>query len=471
MRALLLTVLLLAGVLLSGCLNIEPGMQLPGQECRSTADCVDGLLCVERRCRPVGGQALPDAGHLDADENQLETDAHRPDVDGPDECNAQEAECLDDFTARVCRNGQWQVQPCEDSERCLNGACFASMDCAPGEAECLSQSERRFCNDVGQWVQVSCSPEFGFSCLDGYCQAPNANCGDTDFFCLDRRTGVSCVDGTWVDDLYCPVGSSCSEGDQDCVQDPEPTCCPGGCGAGEICDGCQCKPYDLSVCQFQDQPCSVEGQFANGFSCLSITGTDSLRCYGICTTGVANPDATCPGTDPALCNFEPGDPNGICFSWCGEGQPCADSRQRCVYSDGGPLQGVCWPTTGTGTAGQACDPFDVFSCAGSALCIEGTCQDTCRPFYGGPTDCTAGHCLPFGETIGICAPDSSTPGGGCATESTTCGRDASGCFQDFQTMNLICYDFCRLSQGANDCAAGQICFDFGEGDLGICWSF
>ena len=463
---LLATTLLLASFLLTACLDIEPGFQLPGQECATTADCAEGLLCVERRCRPSGaGHVAPDAGHHDADENQIEVDADRP------ECSAGDADCLNDQTARFCRDGQWQTLSCPSSQRCLMGACYQAI-CAPGEAECLGPDARRFCNEVGQWVEVECAQDQGFSCRGGFCQLPNANCVDGEVECVDRGRGITCINGAWVDDLICPQGSSCNEDARACVPDPdpEPECCPDGCGANQICDGCQCVSYDPSICQYQDQPCTVEGQFSNGFSCFRYGETDSLRCYGICTTGAPDPDATCPGTDPALCLFEAGQPNGICASWCGPGRPCADSRQRCVYRDGGPYTGVCWPVTGTGQAGDACDPFDVFSCAGTALCIDGTCQDSCRPFYGGPTDCSSGNCLPFSEDLGVCAADSGAPGA-CTTQGTTCGGDATGCFPSTTGLGLQCYDFCRLSTGFADCGPGQVCFDFsgGEGELGVCF--
>ncbi len=476
MRRYPLIVVLVALFFGTGCLEIEPGMQLPGQECRTTADCADGLVCSERRCRPVGsggGGIIDDSdvgvdgGIDDVSLNQVEPDSDLNDID-PRECQAGDLRCASDSVAEICVDGFWESRVCSDDQVCFNGRCF-DVTCTPGEGQCISETAREVCDLSGQWVTTECNQDFGLICEDGQCvPGPGPDCTSGQSTCLDSITAAFCIDGEWDVLETCGPGFVCD--DASCRPEPTQECCPGGCGEGQMCDGCECKDYDMSVCQYQDQPCSVEGQFANGFGCYRYGENAPLRCYGICNTLAPDPDASCPGTDPAVCTFEQGNPNGICLKACGEEQSCADDRVRCVYNDVGPYEGVCWPTTSLAQAGDPCDEWDVFSCSGTALCIEGICEDTCRPFHGGGTDCASGYCLPIGEDIGLCRPDASA-GVGCSQEGGACGADATGCFPDGATGVLVCYEFCRVAEGNSDCGPGETCFQYDpQSPIGVCWS-
>ena len=416
-------------LILSGCgLDIQEGSQFSGQECFENSDCVSGLVCSQRRCRPVAtGQQDLDAGPTeDADPDdtgpRLDTGLP-PDTDLP-ECTEGARRCASETAAEVCLNGQWTRRSCDSS-----------------------------IDEV---------------CQDGYCMSDTGVCQPGQSICLNDETVGFCTGNSWDIVEVCQDGQTCA--DATCIDDPS-DCCPGGCGSGEICDACTCQEYDIDVCQFQDQPCNQEEQISNNYVCARYGDQSQLRCFGICNTGAADPDASCPGTGERVCLNQDEGPNGLCMSACTIDDGCADSRMGCLYYDVGPGDGLCIPVSDTGELGDSCDGFDTFSCTGSNMCIQDTCVQSCRPFTDGDTDCGDGYCLAFDSNLGMCTPSSELPNGGCNQQGTTCNGDATGCFPGgFGAVQ--CYDFCRLSLGDSDCSSGETCWQYEaeQTQLGICTS-
>lgn len=435
--------------------NIDTNGQLAGQFCRSDDDCADDLICSQRVCVPTsiihadgssGGN--PDAlggldGGVEPDTTPSTPDTDpTPDVKIPDVSQgcgeAGRTECLDNMTRRVCQEGgDWRQEACTDTQVCIEGAC--------------------------QLRRIACSDRDG----DGYwarCPVDEMDCDDTD---PNVNPGAREVCNNNFDD-------NCNgQRDENCQ-----ACCPNGCGDGEFCDGCTCKPYQPQTCQTQNQPCSTSGR-DNGFVC-----TDQLsgkqRCVGLCELDADSPDATCPTADTS-CVFEADrrSNTGLCFSNCKLNQGCGLPDMGCMPYDGrNGVEGVCVPANNRNQIGSSCESGSIFDCESGALCVgggrgePGTCRQACRPFGNASgTDCNAGSkCLPISDTVGICTPDNGKKQGDrCQENNTTCGSDAVGCFG--QGSSGRCYRTCRIEKGNADCKAETArCqrVGGGNGDLGIC---
>lgn len=475
----------------TGCsFEIEPNTRMAGQECVAHADCVEGYRCIERRCRPSSvisspGDAGPvDAGDTGGDDAGGPVNSTEPPLDagidvGDGECIDGQRQCRVDFRSyRICEDGSWQHVQCDPGDLCLDGYCRQSQEeCTLGQSRCRSNTSIQICVATsdgnfssGVWHSVACPQDF--SCDDGVCtsDSPSA-CQAGSSTCLDDQTPAFCTGDAWELLGNCGPNQYCS--DASCFDEPTDDCCPNGCGSQEVCDGCTCKGYDPALCQYQDQPCTTEGQISNNFICSDYGGTQ-LRCFGICNPNSAVPDSTCPGTDEAACLHDPGAPTGYCLKACDLNDQCTDSRMRCVnYDIRDDADGACLPTTGVGGVGDSCNPDNFFSCAGNNICVGGLCQQACRPFAGGDTDCTQGNfCLPFDSRVGMCAPNSEGANGTCSAEFTACSADGTGCFMAFNSNQLICYEFCRLAQSNEDCPAGDTCWqhDQNNNELGMCVS-
>lgn len=397
----------------SGCsFDIEPGSQIAGQQCSSDDDCAQGLVCSDRICRHAAGSS-PSISDTDVGDSEV---GPGPDPEvGPEPVDV----------------------PIID----------AGEECSLGDQRCASEETFQICQSDGQGGTMWSAARFCAN--DEVCD--NGECVD------------ACADG----EVFNPVTEECVPD-----EDPEP-CCPGGCADDQICYDCSCVDYQPETCQYQDQPCNAAGQLSGDFVCIDYDGLTEPRCMGFCDPGASDPDATCPGANSVCTYEEPTDPEGLCFTSCAIEDPCADDGMRCVYLDGTFDDGICYPSTGTGEAGDPCDPQDPFSCAGQALCMEGLCMQSCRPFDQGETDCDDGYCLPVGDgAIGICTEDVSDGQGGCTSEGGTCGEDAVACFPGEEPgAGLECHEFCRLEPGVDDCRDDEeVCHrvDQENEEIGIC---
>ncbi|TXD35883.1 hypothetical protein FRC98_14525 [Lujinxingia vulgaris] len=401
-RSLWLLAISLLMLALSGCgIDFEARQQLPGQECRFDQDCVEGLVCTQRRCRPMSSldADLPDSDLPDADT----PDTDLPDADTPD------SDLPDSF------------EP--------------DTDIIPG------------------------------------------TCDEGDRACADEQTALRCdaaPDGqtAWVP-VHCVENEFCAEDRGECLPREQAPCCEDGCGDDQICNECQCIDIDPEVCNFQDQPCEVEGQVANGFICTNFEGNGELTCLGICNGDRSNPSSSCPAPN-THCYLEEGQPNGVCLSNCEQGARCATDDMTCVAYEHDGGFGLCVPTSDDEEIGEECDEDEPFSCADGGLCVQGICRASCRPF-GGYGDCEGEDvCLPAGPNTGVCVdpgPNANTSANdACDTSSAICGGDALVCAEAGFTPNAdgVCLQICRLN--ANDCADGSPCFPSGDEneEIGIC---
>lgn len=453
--------ILASTLLFAACtVDIGNGSQLAGQTCFQESDCSQGLTCVERVCRPnLGGGITPDedAGGGDANNiannttnnaNNVTPDGGPPDI-GPTDtgpgCQEGRRRCVDSRTYEVCVEVQpgvtrFREVPCQDGQRCEDGSCTGGM----------------MCRDVdGDGFGDGCP--LGPDCDDGN---PNAN--------PDER-----------EDCGTPFDDDCDgQANEGCDG-----CCPMGCNDDEFCSAdCACEPYDPQICEFQNQPCSNEGAFQNGYGCFSFGGTAELRCWGICQINADDPDATCPDPDSA-CAFDAGDgENGICMTTCDEtanGQnTCGPADLGCLNLDIGDGDGICAPVNTDNGRNDRCNADTFFDCDEGLVCLNfqggnrGRCREACRPFAlnGNQTDCDQGHCLPFSAGFGVCFQDNMfDEGENCNPPQSACGDDAVGCYPNFSGQTE-CQRLCRLDEGDVDCRGNDDCtqFDMQQEELGVC---
>ncbi len=454
--------LLAITVLFTACgVDIGGGSQLAGQRCFQESDCADGLVCRERVCTPQLGSRPPtdDAGTSDDasgnndnsgtnNANNNLPDGGLPDFGDPDfgqNCAIGDRRCISSRAYEVCVEleggiSRYRDVACEDNQRCEDGRCFGD----------------EMCRDIDG---------------DGY--------GD------GCRLGPDCDDGNPTvnpgarEDCETPFDDDCDGRENEGCNG----CCPMGCGADEFCNtDCVCQDYEPDVCEYQNQPCTNEGSFSNGFGCFSFGGTAEPKCWGICQLNADDPDATCPGEN-SVCAFDAGDgQNGICMSVCDES---ANGRNTCGPPDLGCLnldfdagEGVCAPINPDNQRDERCDAETFFDCDEGLVCLSfqggdrGRCQEACRPFArpGMQTDCQLGHCLPFSADFGVCFQDNmGSEGDTCSQPQTACNEDAVGCYPTAQGQTE-CQRLCRLDEDDDDCQGNDSCtqFDPQQQELGVC---
>ncbi len=435
--------LLFFAFILSACgSDIVSGSQGVGQQCFFPSDCSAGLSCYGRVCAPIRDGLSPQPADMGTTNPDMNVDTS-PDVNPPPpidmfDCIEGETRCLDERYVLVCQNGRFQDLPCPDDSLCSDDDCILNLNNNPCEDE----------DGDG----------FGFGCNAG----PD---------CDDRNARVNPGRG---ESCETPYDDNCNGlSNEDCGSE----CCPADCGVnGTFCtNSCQCVNVDPDECLYQEQPCSEENAFNNGFICTSLGGGSQLRCYGVCDSFAADPDATCP-EQGNVCNINEDGP-GICLTGCDTDAGCAAAGNGCLKYGDGSKEGICTPFNPRNNVGDRCDPDAFFDCEENSYCVDAdgngraVCVESCRPFangLGGPSDCSNGHCLPLSDKIGFCAEDNgSRQGDRCAPQNTTCGEDAVGCYQN------RCQRVCRLNlMGVNDCAPDEFCEDFGgQNDLGVCLEF
>lgn len=424
------------------------GASFAGQICFEPSDCAEGLACVERRCRPVGGGTTSDA--IDDTSDGGGVDDVGADVVIPPDAQ-------DDGAQRCAEEGASRCQGPDTLETCVQGQ-WVQESCGPTRQCTQDDSLRAFCEDL----VTNCFDEDG----DGFGGGPG-DCPDCDDTNPRANPGLDEICGDRVD-------NNCDgEVDEFCEEEE---CCADGCADGQICSLCECVPFDPAECTTTGQPCSEPGQFVNGFFCSGDI-SDQPICIGICDSDAADPDSTCPqpGT---VCAFGNDAGQGLCLEGCSLDRGCSTPDFGCFPNDGLPDDGLCVPTDDSNEIGDPCDPNDTF-CEEGAFCLDfgqgqATCQQACRPFADeGDTDCDDGHCFPFSPDIGFCQEDTDDPDADSCDQSEqfqTCGEDARLCVPLGQFGGARCLDMCRTDLGDADCAGGESCRESQQFDgVGFCF--
>jgi len=485
---------LLLGLSACGTDPISPGSQQVGQVCYGNVDCASGLTCTQDRiCVPA---AQPPQANNSA--NNTQNSANNANNTTQNNANNTQNNANNtvlnnnfgpnDAPNNVIANNDTPNNNNFDPNAEPNNNFGPNVEpsCEPGLRYCESERNYIECvfTDEGEAVEVRRRCPDLTVCEDGQCIE---RCIDRDgdgtfrncepFDCDDNNPRVA----PFIDE-FCGDGldNNCNGvADEGCQME----CCPGGCGAGTFCDQCQCIPYDPFFCQQSNQPCENIDTFTGGYYCADFTGTGNARCIGLCDLNAPNPQQTCPEMGQSCVFGEDGGQFGFCFDDCKAGDNCGSPDQGCfVYNDPTlPSDGVCTPSDPNKQLGDPCDEQTdgFFGCAAGSVCVNlnpqfgtGTCVQSCRPFYNGPSDCNPGtSCVAFSEAIGVCTPNNMlVEGDRCSQIYNSCGEDNVTCYPT-RAGGLRCQRTCRLSRGDSDCGPNApLCraLSMDNNEIGVC---
>ncbi len=324
----------------------------------------------------------------------------------------------------------------------VGAPCQAPIDCA--STLCIDD---QLINQ--QYCTAQCAPERPETCPSG-------------FLCEATQQGSYCLAPAPVDELcdQCSDGSQCATGL--CIQVPnvnnyQPFCSracdptpgqPQQCPSGYSCQVTQQQQTQLGACVpntgicnptgkgGQNEACFANGGCKPGLMCLEYyPGTGIAFCYGACP---AQYDGFSCGIERSRCTALMDVPNtAACLTIASAGQPCipevCDQFSFCAYDENVGIdsalcyqvctQNGCPPNFSCQTfegIPPLCVPnagfkYDGESCAGSAECVSGLCQnigqlklctETCS--VNDAQGCQAGlRCVPEpASSQGLCWPES-----------------------------------------------------------------
>jgi hypothetical protein len=464
--------------------------------CRSNADCVAGVACVNGSCgpKPRGAVCAKDADCASG----FCTDGVCCNIG----CHGACVSCNQTGRSGTC----WPIDAGNDDPRRIckdqgpagcaqTGACDGLGGCALYAAEtvCVAPScsgdrlnTAGTCNGMGRCrppgVQA-CAP---YRCSDGACIsrcASDADCVNgqicQDGSCGPKPNGQPCAAGSECISNFCVDGVCCAEACggacrscalassmgkctpmPDGSVDPRHVCVDEGapsCGTDGKCDGAAgCRKYEVgTICRpetCQSNVYTPPGACSATGACVAPDATacapfacNGARCFVACTT-----DANCV-------------PGKVCQeNSCGlkiNGAFCADRRE---CASGNCAQGVCCASA-CASACKSCalpasmglctnvpdgqpDPTGTCldggatSCGSNGKCQAGACQN-----YAQGTACKAATC-PAGTTT-------FTPAASCDGAGTCVSAAASSCFP-FRCGLAACKSTCTADA---DCAAPAVC--------------
>jgi uncharacterized protein (TIGR03382 family) len=321
----------------------------------------------------------------------------------------------------------------------VGAPCQAPIDCA--SSLCIDDQliNRQYCT-------AQCAPERPETCPAG-------------FLCEMTQMGAFCLAPAPVDELcdQCNDGSHCATGL--CIQVPNvnnnaPFCSracdptpgqPQQCPDGYSCMVTQQQTTQLGACipntgicqptgkGGQNEPCFGNGACKPGHACLEYyPGTGIAFCYGLCPPQA---DGLSCGVDRTRCTTQPDIPNtAVCLTIASAGQPCipevCDQFSFCAYEE---------------TIG-----FD------SALCYQVCTQGGCPPNFS---------CQSFSGIPPLCVPNA-----GFKYDGESCAGSAecqSGLCQNLGQLKL-CTKQCAVSD-AEGCEPGLRCVPEPGSSQGLCW--
>jgi hypothetical protein len=231
-----------------------------------------------------------------------------------------------------------------------------SLDAA-GDATPVSDggtSPARACN-----ADAQCAGTAGSRCIDGLCTALGQLCSDgTQCF----GTGDACVDGVCVPTCSgaasgCPTGYACDFNRGVCSVNPAACSAGTDCQGGAVCVETRCVA-----------PCLGDaGVLAPGLVCVNGGIIPDEQARFTCQNDGAS------GAVASSCDADSVCLHGDCYPACdGDGGGCSVGGQSCkaVTIAKGTFE-VCGAD---GTLGSDCDPAVGRACAGTAVCINGSCK-------------------------------------------------------------------------------------------------
>lgn len=330
----------------------------------------------------------------------------------------------DDRQIQVC-TGEYFINAGDACEFvCDKGTCTGT--CKPGSSECLSETEQRSCNQMGQWSEASeCKNVCLGDACGGVCKPGSRSCDDE-----DTSLKLLCnAEGQWDPDGNCSVGQ-CEEGACTACTGDETQCTTDSTGV-QTCNG---STYDAPE-ECEDQVC-LDGA-CTGECRPALGGSDPQR---RCVAGEPSTQLETCGADGTFgsasgCNF-------VCVPGSDPGR-----NDSCG--------GACKPGE------KRCDGTVLMQCASNGLSEEKVedCSEkslSCLDIGGGNLGC------------GECTPGEKEPNNRCAQRMVqTCERgmwvDSDDCTKYLVTLpNVsVCYD--------GQCTTGNKACDSSRGGAYGCW--
>ena len=446
--------------------------------CRDSGDCKgdailceDGIICTEDYCSEgtcihavvpdyclIEGSCYPDEtvnpeGGCSVCDAQSQPEAWT--LGGDDKCDDGDACTLND---KCSGNGCAGTPiPCDDGDACTidscnEGQCVFSADPDCGALECSSDGE---CNDGSECTMDFCDNE---SCIfvpiQGCVEGGDTECETTaDCTNIDPCKIATCISGECVvalqSDIPCEDGDSCTVGD---------TCVGGQCSPGAnlpdvdedgfpaaACGGTDCDDTTKSVAPNLDENCS-DG-VDNDCNQL-IDGADPF-CDMPSVPQECNFHKECEAHQ--LCGYWSTFGNERCSDLCASTSDCGEGL-ICGHVPGSANVGICRPSLIPGAKSTGAQ------CSAAGECESEVCAGICATFCSDEDACPgASTCFAASNgdgILGVCAPDSTFPGG--IGQGQMCGNNGGTCFSghcDF-LGDGTCAPICGTD---GDCAFNQEC--------------
>lgn len=259
-------------------------------------------------------------------------------------CVPGDAACVSATERIECdASGSW-TSPSACANACLDGACGG--ECRPGSSRCASGTSAQLCDDAGRWgASVACQNACVGSACAGECVPGSSRCFDT-------RDSQTCnAEGQWLTPERCA------------------NACTGGACGGECVPGSQ----RCNAASGAPQVCNDEGLWENRSACdfVCVDGA----CAGECSPGSrrCNPQSGV----PQLCSATGAWQNqAACpFTCSGAGEctgECRAPAARCVGARLEVCQNFQFQLAETCSSADRCD-------AAAGVCVEDNCTDDSDP--------------------------------------------------------------------------------------------
>jgi hypothetical protein len=440
----------------------------------------DATDCVIPACHPALGTCAPFAAEegVECNDNDACTEDEACESGL---CSGSLAVCDDGSVCTVddcskllgCTNTPL-YGPCDDSNVCTDDTVCGAGLCGGGDNSCGCQND----NDCTQYQVDPCQESW--KCVAGACvvdEGTSVGCEPSNDPCLvstcDSETGA-CTENSAADYTACDDADLCTSSD---------LCVAGVCGGtGVACD-------DGNSCT--EDACGVDGGCTNTILPGGTTCDDGVACNGdgACAQGVCESSDLdeCPcAADEDCAAFEDGN---LCKGTlvCGGTGECVVDVQTvvvCPAAEGGCTAGLCNEATGScdpvpGANGTACDDGDL--CTVGDACDAGVCKglssgcedgdactlDSCDPDFGCIHQDFGGGC----DDGDPCTINDACMEGVCEGEGNPCDdgifctndgcQDGKGCIHLPKNPLVSCEDNnpCTVNDKCNEggCTGQNLC--------------